>query len=444
MTLYIFGIFMMLLGTLEQFLINHSRFMALICMTFLLGCYFYFKRTSSNETSLIQKLLLGIALFHTAGIFSDRWIIFTGLGMLLTIMGTLFCITGLFKLWKHQIRHRFLLLSFFAMFFLPAIGILFTSVFPDTSMKLVRTIFYDDQNVTFAKSEQKTLGQLAELHSNLCYDTENPNGYLDIYYTLTPKEEDPATLIYIHGGGYVWGDKQTGDPDAGELDICDSLIYTALEYGYHVVSMNYCLAPEYPYPTAIKQLNKGLNYLNQNADKLHLNMEHLFLAGSSAGGNLAGVLANIQTNELYAKQMNLTPVLSKSAIRGVIFESTLFDNSQYGVTHEIPRDYLFYQLGRVYLQTNDLKYDKNSVTLSNVTEFVTKDFPPSFISDGNSGSFYDQAAKMQTLLTDLGVDCHFVCYPQSEIILKHGYEESDSEYALRTRNAMMEFMDKYD
>lgn len=444
MTLSIFGILMVLLGTLEQFLINHSRFMALTYIAVLFGFCFYIRRNTMNISAALQKLFAGLALLHWTGVFCDRWIIYTGLGVLLTILGIIFYILGSYRSKKSRLRHRFLLSFIFVLLFLPASGILFTTFFPDTSMKLVRTIFYDDENVTAANSGQKTLGQFAKLRSNLCYDTEAPNGYLDIYYTLNPKVEAPATLIYIHGGGYVWGDKQTGDPDAGELDIRDSLIYTALEYGYHVVSMNYCLAPEYPYPTAIRQLNRGLDYLKNHAEELLLDMDHLFLAGSSAGGNLAGVLANIQTNELYADQMELTPALQKSAILGVIFESTLFDNSQYGITHEIPRDYLFYQLGRVYLQTNELKYDKNSVTLSNVTEFITNDFPPSFISDGNTGSFYDQAQEMYSRLKKSGVDCQFFFYPKSEVTLKHGYEETDSEHALRTRNAMMEFMDKYD
>lgn len=444
MTLSIFGILILLLGTLEQFMINHSRLMAFICILSLFGGCFYFKRTFPNTSALVRKLLSCMALLHLAGLFSDRWIIFTGLGVLLTFVGMIISMTGICKLWKNKVRHRFLLSFVSFLIFLPATGILFTTFFPNASMNLVRTVFYDDKNVTTAKSDQKTLGQLAELHSNLCYDTETPNGYLDIYYPFTPKETQPATLIYIHGGGYVWGDKQSGDPDAGELKLSDSLIYAALEQGYHVVSFNYCLAPEFPYPAAIEQLERGFHYLAEHAEELSLTMDRVFLAGSSAGGNLAGVLANLQTNEAYASQMGITPALSKSAIRGVIFESTLFDNSQYGITHEIPRDYLFYQLGRVYLQTNELKYDKNSVTHSNVTEFVTEDFPPSFISDGNTGSFYDQAQEMYTRLTNLGVDCQFVFYPKSEAVLKHGYEESGSSYALRTRNAMLEFMDSYD
>ena len=173
-------------------------------------------------------------------------------------------------------------------------------------------------------------------------------------------------------------------------------------------------------------------------------MEQIFLDGGSAGGNLAGVLANLQTNPGYAQKMQITPALNAADIRGILFESSLFDNSQYGVTHDVGVDYLFYQLGRVYLQLNDLQHDTTGkVADSNVIDNVTADFPPCVISDGNSGTFYEQAFAMNAKLVELGVGCKFIYYPKTVARLGHGYESLGSPCAKVTQERMLEFMNAH-
>lgn len=177
--------------------------------------------------------------------------------------------------------------------------------------------------------------------------------------------------------------------------------------------------------------------------KLHINMSEIFLSGGSAGGNLAGVLANLQTNPDYAKEMGITPVLDKDAIHGMVFISALLDNSQYGVTHNVLIDYMFYWAGRVYLRINELVYDKEASRLSNVIDNVTADYPPSLISDGNSGSFFDQAFAMNARLVELGVECKLIYYPKTVATLAHGYEDLGSPYAKITQDRMIEFMNTH-
>ena len=77
------------------------------------------------------------------------------------------------------------------------------------------------------------------------YDRSLPNGYLDIYYPADMANSKPLTVIYIHGGGYIWGDKASGDPNAGNNAFDASLTYQLVDAGYPVISMNYALAPEY-------------------------------------------------------------------------------------------------------------------------------------------------------------------------------------------------------
>lgn len=112
-------------------------------------------------------------------------------------------------------------------------------------------------------------------------------------YAVPDKRAYHEFPVFIHGGGYANGDKSSGDPNAGEVDYRDSLAYRALNEGYNVVQFNYCLMTEHIFPDAIIQLNSGLKYLKDHADDLNLNMDAVFLSGGSAGGNLAGVMANL-------------------------------------------------------------------------------------------------------------------------------------------------------
>lgn len=321
--------------------------------------------------------------------------------------------------------------------------ILGITFFPKASFSVLKTAINAYGNVTSAERYEETLENGAQMIANIQYDTVYPNGFLDVYYTATPQSESPPTLLFIHGGGYANGDKSSGDPNAGEVDYRDSLAYRALNEGYNVVQFNYCLMTEHIFPDAIIQLNSGLKYLKAHAAELGLNMDAVFLSGGSAGGNLAGVMANLQTNPEYASEMGITPALDSDDIHGVVFISALLDNSQYGVTHNVVIDYMFYWAGRVYLNTNDIVYGKEASRLSNVIDNVSANYPPALISDGNSGSFFDQAFAMNARLVELGVECKLIYYPKTVATLTHGYEDLGSDYAKITQDRMIEFMNAH-
>ena len=442
MVVWLVGILGVCLGTLEQFLINESRIMAAVI--FVLGAAL-FATVRNKQIPQWQKILLGgVSALHIIGIFSDRWLVYTGLGVLTVLAGIVVTVWA----WKNtrpQHKGQFAIqLTVSVVFYALASIILFTTFFPAISMGIIKKMSFPNENIRDAVQSETMLDNGIRLVNNVCYDTEYPNGYLDIYYSAQHSSKTPPTLLVIHGGGYIWGDKSSGDPNAGELDMEDTFLMKAVNAGYNVVSLNYCLAPEYLYPDSIIQLNNGLAYLKSHAAELGLNMEQVFLNGGSAGGNLAGVLANLQTNPDYAQKMQITPALDAENIRGILFESSLFDNSQYGVTHDVGMDYLFYQLGRVYLQLNDLQHDTTGkVAASNVIDNVTTNFPPCVISDGNSGTFYEQAFAMNARLVELGVECKFIYYPKTVARLGHGYESLGSPCAKVTQERMLEFMNAH-
>ena len=153
------------------------------------------------------------------------------------------------------------------------------------------------------------------------------------------------------------------------------------------------------------------------------------LATLTADGNGDTKEVEVKAGTVYIKEL--------SAPKGYLLDSTVH------VLNVIAIDYMFYWAGRVYLNTNELVYDKEASRLSNVTDNVTENYPPSLISDGNSGSFFVQAFAMNARLLELGVECKLVYYPKTVATLSHGYEDLGSDYAKITQNRMIEFMNEH-
>jgi acetyl esterase len=99
----------------------------------------------------------------------------------------------------------------------------------------------------------------------------------------TPKGEPPfPAILYIHGGGWVVADLDTYDASARALTNAASAI---------VVSTHYRRAPEHPYPAAHDDAFAAYRWLMRNAESLGGDAARIAVAGESAGGNMAAVVA---------------------------------------------------------------------------------------------------------------------------------------------------------
>ncbi|MFC3052912.1 alpha/beta hydrolase [Kordiimonas pumila] len=126
-----------------------------------------------------------------------------------------------------------------------------------------------------AKTENVTItGPYGDLRVKV-YWPENPD---------TMKEPKPG-LLYFHGGGFLMSTIESVEPQAKIL---------AKEGDMIVISVNYNLAPDYPFPAAHFDAFTAYEWVVENAKKLGINPGQIGVAGDSAGGNLAISIADME------------------------------------------------------------------------------------------------------------------------------------------------------
>jgi acetyl esterase len=104
---------------------------------------------------------------------------------------------------------------------------------------------------------------------------------LRLYDSKQQREPGPV-LLFIHGGGWVLGDLDTHE--AFCIDV-------AIELDVPVVAVDYRLAPEHPFPAAVEDSIATARWVASGDPPLGRAPTGLFLAGDSAGGNIAAVVA---------------------------------------------------------------------------------------------------------------------------------------------------------
>ena len=116
------------------------------------------------------------------------------------------------------------------------------------------------------------------------------------YRRRKSKDNNQPALVFYHGGGYVAGSIESHDT------VCQHL---AADGNCTVISVDYRLAPEHPFPTPVNDGLAAYRHIANNADKFGIDVTRLAVGGDSAGGNLAAVVAQQTKDDTYPPKLQL-------------------------------------------------------------------------------------------------------------------------------------------
>ncbi|PGH11601.1 hypothetical protein AJ80_07071 [Polytolypa hystricis UAMH7299] len=231
-------------------------------------------------------------------------------------------------------------------------------------------------------------------------------------------------IYFIHGGGLVMGNRFLGMSVVA--DWIEELDATC-------VSVEYRLAPEYPYPTPLEDCYAGLKWVEANLAMLGIDKSRLMIVGQSAGGGLAAALAILARDRggpHICAQLLMCPMLdhrnTSVSVQQFSNEGTWSQkNNQTGWTCYLGDH------GKAETEQVDILASVGRATVANLLNL-----PSTFIDVGSAETFRDEDVAYANLLWEAGVQVELHVWPGGI----HGFDlllpTADlSQRAIQTRTA---------
>ena len=217
------------------------------------------------------------------------------------------------------------------------------------------------------------------------------DGDVTVYVYRRPSEAVQPCVLWIHGGGYILGSAQ----DDRARGIAEQLDCT-------VVSVDYRLAPEHPFPAGPEDCYAALRWIFEQAETLGIDPERVAIGGASAGGGMAAGLALMNRDRggpALALQLLLYPMIDN-----------LHDtqSGQY-TNHPVWNRKTSFNAWEMYLDGEPGKDASPYAAAARATDLTG--LPPAYICVGSEDLFRDEDIDYARRLIDAKVACELAVYP---------------------------------
>ena len=221
---------------------------------------------------------------------------------------------------------------------------------------------------------------------------EGRNGAIPIrIYTPVGSGPFPVTMMF-HGGGWVIGDLET--VDAQSRQVCNQV-------GCVVVAVDYRLAPEHRFPAAAEDCYDATVWTHENAGHLDADPTRLAVAGDSAGGNLAAVVAQM------ARDKSGPPLIFQLLVYPVT-NGDVFETDSY---HENAEGYMLTADSMHWFWNHYAEEgDRANPYASPLCASDLSNLPPALVQVAEFDPLRDEGLQYADALSAAGVDTQSRCY----------------------------------
>lgn len=233
---------------------------------------------------------------------------------------------------------------------------------------------------------------------DIVYGPDRRWNVLDVY---RPKGAEGAlpVIVSVHGGGWVYGDKERYQYYGMSL----------ARQGFAVVNFTYRLAPRHKFPAPLEDTDAVFAWLREHAGEYGLDTDRVFAVGDSAGAHILGLYCCLCTNPDYARRFEL-PAPRGFAPRAVCLNCGVYEMIPGGkkdITNALIRDFL---PGRGTAR---------ELEMVSVVKNATAAFPPSFVMTCEGDFLVPQAMVLVERLRSLGAAAEYHYYGDRDHVLGH-------------------------
>lgn len=235
-----------------------------------------------------------------------------------------------------------------------------------------------------------------ERFDDILYGADRQWQLLDVYRPKTAQGDLPV-IVSVHGGGWVYGDKERYQFYCMDL----------AQRGFAVVNFTYHLAPKYKFPQPLLDTSLVFRWVLENSGKYWMDTQNLFAVGDSAGAHLLLLYCILCTNSDYAARFDF------SANMVALPKAIGLNCGAYDVSHG---NGLSGRLMRDYLPKRGTADELGQV---NPLNHITDAFPPAYIMTASKDFLREDALKLRNKLNALGVANTYRLYDNADHSLGH-------------------------
>lgn len=236
-----------------------------------------------------------------------------------------------------------------------------------------------------------------------------------------PKSATRApAILCIHGGGFR----------AGKREAWDARCQKMAERGYVAATVTYRLAPQHPFPAAIHDVKAAVRWLRANADRYHIDPDHIGVVGDSAGGHLAQFLGVTGGRPEFEGSGGAPDQSSRVSCVVNYYGPSDFTKS-YGKSVDAAQVLPLWLGG-------DLDHERHKHILASPLNWITPDAAPTLLIHGTEDKYvaFEQAQWAFDRMKAADVEVELLKLDGAG----HGFKGADAE---RAETAMFEFFDRH-